>query len=56
MSKELGRADMESCVSQRYIQAYKRQCVWNNKMARLLAKDPKPTAQVFNFMPKGEVS
>jgi hypothetical protein len=36
---------------------YKKACVWNNKMARLLlGKPPKPTAQLFNFMPKGDIS
>ena len=34
---------------------YKRQCSWNNKMARLLAKEPKSWAG-FTFMPKGEVT
>ena len=56
MSKELGRADLEAAVDYRHRKTYKRQCIWNNKMARLLAKEPKPLAQVLNFMPKGEVT
>ena len=34
---------------------YKRQCTWNNKMARLYAKEPKSWTN-FSFMPKGEVT
>ena len=35
---------------------YKKACIWNNKMARLLqGKPPQPTAVLFNFLPKGEV-
>jgi len=55
MSKELGRADLEAAVDYKHRRAYKSQCVWNNKMARLLAKEPMPLAQALNMMPKGEV-
>lgn len=55
MAKELGKADMLACLNDNQRYWYKRQCAWNNKMARLLAKEPKSWKD-FSFMPKGEVS
>ena len=47
---------IKGLVEERFIitRRYKRQCSWNNTMARLLAKEPKSWAN-FSFMPKGEV-
>ncbi len=55
MTKELGKADMLACLGPSQRSWYKRQCTWNNKMARLLAKEPKPMTG-FSFMPKGDVT
>jgi len=54
-NRSLSKADMLACLNRYYgFKAYKRQCVWNNKIARLLEKEPKPMTG-FSFMPKGDV-
>ena len=60
MSNPVTPDTIKGLIAERYITKftalwYKRQCTWNNKMARLLAKEPKPL-RGFSFMPKGEVT